>query len=126
MMFGVDVFGYMSELYNANEELPVAGPTFQSVSTGSAIKENLGSGGRWGESGKSFTLLDEEHMYLVFEPGYEVTVVVKDLESGGEVMKTADGTMPILQVGNQNAVVRMKSLKTPDGESFTYDTTPTI
>jgi hypothetical protein len=34
--------------------------------------------------------------------------------------------MPILQVGNQNAVVRMKSLKTPEGESFTYDTTPTI
>ena len=65
-------------------------------------------------------------MYLVFEPGYEVTVVVKDLESGGEVMKTADATMPILQVGNQNAVVRMKSLKTPEGETFTYDTTPTI
>jgi len=120
------MFGYTNQLFKADSELPKEGPSFQSISTGSAIKENLGSGGRWGEGGKSFTLLDEEHIYLVFNPGYEVTVVVKDLESGAEAIKTANASMPILQVGNQNAVVRLKSLKTPEGESFTYDTTPTI
>ena len=57
-MFGVDMFGYTNQLFNADAELPIEGPSFQSISTGSAIKENLGSGGRWGESGKSFTLLD--------------------------------------------------------------------
>jgi hypothetical protein len=125
-MFGVDVFGYMSDLYNADEELPKDGPNFQSISTGGAIKENLGSGGRWGENGKSFTLLDEDHMYLVFNPGYEVTILVRDLESGTESIKTANASMPILQVGNQNAVIRLKSLKTPEGETFDYNTTPTI
>ena len=34
--------------------------------------------------------------------------------------------MPVLQVGGQNAVVRMKTYKTPEGDVFDYDTTPTI
>tara|TARA_R100001509_G_C4875711_1_gene218419 strand:+ start:32 stop:412 length:381 start_codon:yes stop_codon:yes gene_type:complete len=126
MVFGVDMFGYTNQLFNADVEVPKEGPNFRTVAAGSAIKEDLGSGGRWGEGGKSLTLLDEEHMYLVFNPGYEVTIVVKDLESGGEQTKTASGSMPVLQVGGQNAVVRMKRYKTPEGDVFDYDTTPTI
>lgn len=120
------MFGYTNQLFNADNEVPKDGPNFRTVTTGSAIKEDLGSGGRWGEGGKSLTLLDEEHMYLVFNPGYEVTILVKDLESGGEQTKTTSGSMPVLQVGGQNAVVRMKTYKTPEGDVFDYDTTPTI
>lgn len=126
MVLGVDVFGYSNALFNADAKGPKSGPSFKSVSSGSAVKEDLGSGGRWGEGGKALTLMDEDHLYLVLNPGYEMTVVVKDLESGAESTKTASGSMPVLQIGGQNAVVRMKSFKTPDGDIFQYNTTPSI
>ncbi len=125
-MFGVDVFGYTNQLFDAEGDSPKEGPSLKKVLSGSAIKEDLGSGGRWSEGGKAFTMLDEDNLYVVLQPDYEVSVVVKDLESGAETTKTASGSMPILQVGGQNAVVRLKSYKTPDGEVFNYSTIPTI
>ena len=126
MFFGFDELGHNNYAFFSAEKKPKAGPNFRSVASGSAVKENLGSGGRWGEGGKSFTLMDEDNLYLVLNPGHEITVVVKDLESGGESTKTASGSMPVLQVGGVNAVVRMKSYKNPDGEVFQYSTTPNI
>ena len=70
--------------------------------------------------------MDEENLYLVLQPGHEMTIVVKDLESGGETTKSATGSMPVIQVGGQNAVVRMKQYKNPEGEVFNYSTQPQL
>ena len=126
MVFGFDMLGINNHVMFADAEKPKAGPTFKSVASGSAIKEDLGSGGRWGEGGKSLTLMDEENLYLVLQPGHEMTVVVKDLESGGETTKSATGSMPVIQIGGQNAVVRMKQYKNPEGEVFNYSTQPQL
>lgn len=125
MVFGFDMLGVNNHVWYAQDK-PKEGPNFKSVTSGAAIKEDLGSGGRWGEGGKSLTLMDEEHLYLVLQPGHEMTVVVKDLESGGETTKSTSPSMPILQVGGQNAVVRMKTYKNPEGEVFNYSTKPSL
>ena len=126
MVFGIDTFGYQSHLFNARDKVAKAGPSFKQISGGSAVKEDLGSGGRWSEGGKALTLLDEDHIYLVLNPGYELTIVVHDLESGAKSTKTASGASPVIQVGGQNAVVRMKTFINEKGETFDYSTTPTI
>ena len=124
MVFGYDVFGWVNQLYHSAEAKQ--GPKFKSVISGSAVKEDLGSGGKWGEGGASLSLMDEEHLYIVLNPGWEMTVQVKDLESGDESTKTATGSLPVIQVSGINGVVRLKQLKTPDGEVFDYSTIPTI
>lgn len=127
-VFGVDSFGYLNTLFNSEDvdKDEITPPTFKEISGGNAIKEDLGSGGRWGEGGKSLTLMDEEHMYLVLKPGYELTIVAKDLESGKESTKKSSSSMPIVQVGGINSVVRVKQFKTPEGDVFDYSTMPTL
>ena len=124
-LFGYDVFGWTNQLYHANDEAK-EGPKFKSVISGEAVKEDLGSGGKWGEGGASLTLRDEEHFYIVLNPGWEMTVFVKDLETGKESNKTATDSVPVIQVSGINGVVRLKQLKTPDGETFNYSVVPTI
>ena len=123
--FGYDVFGWTNQLYHADKD-SINPPTFQEANTGSAVKENLGSGGRWGEGGKSLTLMDEEHLYLILNPGYEISLFIKDLETGGETTKTAGGPIPVVQVAGTNSVIRMKQDKTPEGDVFDYSTTPSF
>ena len=127
-VFGVDSFGYLNTLFNSEDvdKGEITPPTFKEIAGGNAIKEDLGAGGRWGEGGKSLTLMDEEHMYLVLKPGYELTIVAKDLESGKESTKKSSSSMPIVQVGGINSVVRVKQFKTPEGDVFDYSTMPTL
>lgn len=123
--FGYDVFGWTNQLYNANDK-NIKPPTFKEAASGTAIKEDLSAGGRWGEGGKSLTLMDEEHLYLILNPGYEMSLFIKDLETGGETTKTAAGSIPVVQVSGINSVIRMKRYKTPEGDVFDYTTTPSF
>ena len=124
-LLGHDVFGWTNQLYNASDK-NINPPTFKEVATGNAIKEDLGSGGRWGEGGISLTLMDEEHLYLILNPGYEMSLFIKDLESGGETVKSTSPHTPIVQVSGKNSVIRMKRYKTPEGDVFDYTTTPSF
>ena len=123
--FGYDVFGWTNQLYNANDK-NIKPPTFKEAASGTAIKEDLSAGGRWGDGGKSLTLMDEETLYLILNPGYEMSLFIKDLESGGETTKTAAGSIPVVQVSGINSVIRMKRYKTPEGDVFDYTTTPSF
>ena len=124
-LFGVDVFGYTNQLFNAQDE-PEKPPSFQEVISGDAIREDLSSGGRWGDRGKSLSLMDEETMYVVVSPGWEMTVKVKDLESGGEKIKSTSPSMPVIQVAGVNGVVRLKQLKDPEGNVYDYGAAPQL
>tara|TARA_R110000824_G_scaffold5793_8_gene26669 strand:+ start:2182 stop:2559 length:378 start_codon:yes stop_codon:yes gene_type:complete len=123
-LFGHDVFGWVNGLYHADDTKQ--GPKFKSVVSGDAIKDDLGSGGKWGEGGTALSMMDEEHFYVVLNPGWEMTVQVKDLESGSETSKTASDSLPVIQVSGVNGVIRLKRLKTPDGDVYEYSTIPTI
>ncbi len=124
-LFGVDVFGYTNQLFNADEE-PKKPPTLEEVVKGDAIREDLSSGGRWGDRGKSLSLMDEDTLYIVMTPGWDMSVKVKDLESGDEKIKSTSPSMPVIQVGGVNGVVRLKQLKDPEGNVYDYGAAPQI
>jgi len=124
-LFGVDVFGYTNQLFNSDDE-PKEPPKFQDVIEGDAIREDLGMGGRWGDRGKSLSLMDEDTMYVVVSPGWDMSVKVKDLESGEEKIKSTSPSMPVIQVAGVNGVVRLKQLKDPEGNVYDYGATPLI
>jgi len=118
-IIGHDVFGWTNALYHA-EDVPEKGPSFKSFLESDAIKENLGSGGRWSDANQALHLMDEEHLYIVLMPGWNATIKVKDLESGVESKRVASDSAPVLSVEGVNGVVRLLEMKDPEGNSYQY------
>lgn len=119
MVFGCDVFGWTNSLFNA-EDKPTKGPSFKSFLNSDAIKENLGSGGRWADGNQALFLMDTEHLYAVLNPGWEATIRVRDFVSGSDITQTATIDAPVLNVEKVDGVVRLVSIKDPEGNSYEY------
>ena len=134
---GYDTFGRSSHFFNASNEgfsininlgkddgeddAPVEGPTFKDlISDPNVVAEDLGGGGRWSDGGKTLSLQEDEHLYIVFRPGWEVCVKTYDLESGVEDTRCALSTAPVLQVAGIHGTVRLTRVRTPDGTIYEY------
>ena len=125
-VFGYDVFGWTNQLYRADEENnekegPVEGPTFKSLlEDPDVVAEDLGGGGRWSDGGKTLSLRDDEHLFIVFRPGWEVHVKTHDLQTGVEDTRSALSTAPVLQIAGINGTVRLTRVRDPEGNIFDY------
>ena len=137
-VIGYDTFGWCNQLFNADDDsgfsininfgkgdkesdAPVEGPTFKDlISDPNVVAEDLGGGGKWSDGGKTLSLRDDEHLYVVFRPGWEVCVKTYDLEAGVEDTRCALSTAPVLQVASINGTVRLTRVRTPDGTIYEY------